>query len=80
MIILRDSGSIQCECNTDSLENAKTKLHSLISGIIDSTLDPDIYTHIDFEPIPSQENVIQIINRLRNIIFPGFFNITKPPT
>lgn len=74
MITVRDSGSIRCECGTDTLDNAKSELHKLINRIIDSTLDPQIFTHIDFEPIPSQESVIQIINRLRSILFPGFFS------
>jgi serine O-acetyltransferase len=32
------------------------------------------FSHIDFEPIPSKESVITIIDTLKEVIFPGYFN------
>lgn len=32
------------------------------------------FSHIDFEPIPSKESVITIIDTLREVVFPGYFN------
>ncbi len=77
MISLKDHGTIQCECETEALENAKTRLHDVIDRIIRSVNEPELFTHIDFEPIPTQENVIQIVNRLRGVLFPGFFSRRK---
>jgi len=74
MIPMKDQGTIQCECGTEALEDAKTRLPDVISRVIESSHDPELFSHIDFEPIPTQENVILIINRLRGILFPGFFS------
>jgi hypothetical protein len=44
---------------------------------VESCSDEACYTHIDYEPIPSKESVIDIINRLREILFPGYFSRGK---
>jgi serine O-acetyltransferase len=74
---VKNHGTVQCECETEALDNAKTRLPDVIDRIIRSVDDPELFTHIDFEPIPTQENVIQIVNRLRGILFPGFFSRRK---
>ncbi len=33
----------------------------------------DCHTHIGFEPIPSRDAVVEIIDRARELLFPGFF-------
>ncbi len=50
------------------------QLSTLTDDIISSSEDPDVYTHVDFEPIPSVESVVGILNLLRTIIFPGYFD------
>ena len=41
--------------------------------IIDSSSDPKTYTHIDYDPIPSNSSVIDIIDRFKEVLFPGYF-------
>jgi serine O-acetyltransferase len=52
-------------------------LPEIAEEIIDTCNNQECYTHVDFEPIPSRESVIEIIDRLREILFPGYFTRGK---
>ena len=62
-----------CKIDTQSLSPLKSRLPKIADEIIESCSDQECYTHIDYEPIPSKEGVIEIIDRLREILFPGYF-------
>jgi len=49
----------------------------LSEEIIRDCSTPECHTHIGFEPIPSRQAVIDIIDRLRELLFPGFFSRTR---
>ncbi len=66
-----------CEIKIDPLTGYRHKLPELVENIIDHCSDQECYTHIDFEPIPSRESVIDIIDRFKEILFPGYFNREK---
>ena len=50
---------------------------AIAEEIIESCNDRECYTHVDYEPIPSRECVIEIIDRFREILFPGYFTRGK---
>ena len=62
-----------CEIDTRNLSEIRSRLPKIAEEIIDSCNDQECYTHVDYEPIPSRECVIEIIDRLREILFPGYF-------
>ncbi|MGD9172648.1 MAG: serine acetyltransferase [Desulfobacterales bacterium] len=62
-----------CKIDTRSLSPLKSRLPKIADEIIESCSDQECYTHIDYEPIPSKEGIIEIIDRLREILFPGYF-------
>jgi len=62
-----------CEIDTRNLSEIRSRLPQIAENIIDSCNDQECYTHVDYEPIPSRECVIDIIDRLREILFPGYF-------
>ena len=66
-----------CKIDFHDLSSIKARLPEIAEDIIQSCTDQECYTHVDYEPIPSQEGVIEIINRLREILFPGYFNQAK---
>jgi len=66
-----------CKIDTRSLSPIKAQLPKIAEDIIDSCSDQECYTHIDYEPIPSKEGVVDIINSLREILFPGYFSRGK---
>ncbi len=63
-----------CRQSLEMPELTKNHLSAVAEKIIDSCNNPDCYIHVDYEPIPSVELVVKILNHLREIIFPGYFN------
>jgi serine O-acetyltransferase len=66
-----------CKIEVQDLGSIKARLPDIAEDIIESCSDQECYTHIDYEPIPSKEGVIDILNRLREILFPGYFSRGK---
>ena len=66
-----------CKIDHRSLSDLRDRLPEIAEDIIESCTDRECYTHVDYEPIPSRECVIDIINRLREILFPGYFTRGK---
>jgi serine O-acetyltransferase len=66
-------------CKTDlaKVSNLRDELPRITEEIIANCRDDQCYTHIDHESIPSKESVIDIIDRLKDIIFPGYFSNEK---
>jgi serine O-acetyltransferase len=66
-------------CKTDerNLSQLRSQLPRIAEEIIETCNDRECYTHVDYEPIPSRECVIEIIDRLREILFPGYFSRGK---
>ena len=66
-----------CKIEVRNLSEFRSRLPKIAEEIIDSCNDQECYTHVDYEPIPSRECVIEIIDRLREILFPGYFTRGK---
>jgi serine O-acetyltransferase len=52
-------------------------LETVSEEIIRDCSAPECHTHIGFEPIPSRQAVVEIIDQLRELLFPGFFSRTR---
>ncbi|MGD8293399.1 MAG: serine acetyltransferase [Desulfobacterales bacterium] len=66
-----------CRIDEHHLSQLRSQLPRIAEEIIESCNDRECYTHVDYEPIPSRECVIEIIDRLREILFPGYFTRGK---
>ena len=66
-----------CKIDEHNLSQLRRQLPQIAEKIIESCNDRECYTHVDYEPIPSRECVIEIIDRLREILFPGYFTRGK---
>jgi serine O-acetyltransferase len=66
-----------CKIDASALSQIRNKLPRIAEDIIDHCQGDECYTHIDYEPIPSKECVVEIIDRLREILFPGYFTREK---
>ena len=66
-----------CKIDAHSLSQIRNQLPQIAENIIDTCNERECYTHIDYEPIPSKECVVEIIDRLREILFPGYFTREK---
>jgi len=66
-----------CEIDVRNLSEIRSRLPQIAEDIINSCSDQECYNHVDYEPIPSRKSVIEIIDRLREILFPGYFTRGK---
>ena len=66
-----------CKIDVDACARLRSQLPAIAEEIIAGCNDRECYTHVDYEPIPSRESVIEIINRFREILFPGYFSRAK---
>ena len=66
-------------CRTDAEVSAglRRRLPGIAEAIIESCRDTACFIHIDFEPIPSEGYVVDIIDKFREVLFPGFYNREK---
>jgi len=67
----------QCKVEAGTVSKFKKKLPSVADSIVDDCMDPGGYSHIDYEPIPSRVAIIQVIEKTREILFPGYFSREK---
>ena len=62
-----------CKTDEESLSRYREKLPGIVEHIVNHCDDSDCFTHVDHEPIPSEGYVVDIIDKLREILFPGYF-------
>lgn len=63
-----------CQLKTDSISRFREQLPSKIEKIVADCYSETCYNHIDYDPLPSREAVIRIIDQMREVLFPGYFS------
>ncbi|MBU4316973.1 MAG: serine acetyltransferase [Proteobacteria bacterium] len=66
-----------CKTEAVSASRFREKLPGIVDQIIHGCKTRACHTHIDFDPIFSKEKIIEIIHKLREVIFPGYFDSSK---
>lgn len=66
-----------CKLEAEAASNYRTRLPEVAEAIIASCAEHECPTHIDYDPIPSRQVVVEIIDRLRELLFPGYFSREK---
>lgn len=66
-----------CKTDLEVSTGYRQQVPEIAEELISGCGDAQCFTHIDFEPIPSEGNVVDIIKKLRQILFPGFFSEEK---
>ena len=57
-----------CRIEADQLSAYRKQLPEIAERIIANCDDPDCFTHVDYEPIPSEGYVVDIIDKLREVV------------
>jgi serine O-acetyltransferase len=52
----------------------RDQLPAIINDLVASSQDPELFAHVDAELIPSMESTVEIFQRARRLLFPGYFN------
>lgn len=63
-----------CRYEANAAAAYRSRLETVSEAIIRDCSDAECHTHIDFQPIPSRDAVVEIIERIRELLFPGFFS------
>jgi serine O-acetyltransferase len=74
------SGAIEettCRAESRTAASYHDRLQALTDVIIRDCSTEDCHTHVGFEPIPTREAVVEIIDRARELLFPGFFSRSR---
>jgi serine O-acetyltransferase len=66
-----------CRDESISYTQYRTRLHDIVNKALTGCDDGKCTAHVDYEQLPSKEAVIDILNKLRVVLFPGYFNRDK---
>lgn len=66
-----------CRSEANTAQAYRERLELLSDEIIRDCSTPECHTHIGFEPIPSRQAVVELIDRVRELLFPGFFSRSR---
>ena len=69
-----DKDSETCRLAIEFTTENRHQLPAIINDLVASSRDRQLFAHIDAELIPSEEKVVEIIQRTRRLLFPGYFN------
>jgi serine O-acetyltransferase len=71
----RDEGeSATCRLAYDTAVKNRSHLPGIITRLVASSRDRELFAHVDAELIPSSEKVVEVIQRARRLLFPGYFD------
>ncbi len=66
----------RCKPSADA-SRFRSQLPSVAESIIASCSETECYTHVDYEPIPFRQAVVETIIQIRELLFPGYFSLHK---
>ncbi|ACL04343.1 serine O-acetyltransferase EpsC [Desulfatibacillum aliphaticivorans] len=63
-----------CRVGEELTAKYRKKLPGVVDKILDNCGKDSCISHVDYDPIPSTENLEEIIDKLREVVFPGYFS------
>jgi len=63
----------QCKIEVDVRRQYREEIPGVVDGLVKSCRLEKCFDHVGPEPIPSRETVIDIVHRVRRILYPGYF-------
>ncbi len=67
-------GGTSCREASEQYSSYRVRLNDIVERIVQGCDDTRCYSHIDYEQLPSRMAVIGIIDRFREVLFPGYFS------
>jgi serine O-acetyltransferase len=71
------SAKQRCEQEFESRIRFREELPKIVEAIVESCNTEDCFEYVNAEEIPSREEIIEIVYRLREVVFPGYFGREK---
>ncbi len=66
-----------CRSESVAYKQYRSRLHDIVDRVIEECDGDRCNAHIDYEQLPSKTAVIDILHKLREVLFPGYFNDEK---
>jgi serine O-acetyltransferase len=63
----------QCKADVTATQEYREKIPAIVDELVVSCKRGDCFDHISLEPIPSREAIIDVLERARRILYPGYF-------
>jgi serine O-acetyltransferase len=63
----------QCRAEAAAAEQSRKEIPGIVNELVMSCKKGDCFEHISPEPLPSREAVIDVVERARRILYPGYF-------
>jgi serine O-acetyltransferase len=63
-----------CRISIDVGAKNRLRLPGIITDLVSSSRLPELFAHVDAELIPSSEKIVEVIQRARRLLFPGYFD------
>ena len=62
-----------CRLAIEISSDNRDRLPAIINDLVTSSQDQELFAHVDAEPIPSVEKAVEILQRARRLLSPGYF-------
>jgi serine O-acetyltransferase len=69
-----DSKYEQCRVEIKKTKQFRDKIPGIVDGLVQSCTAGNCFDHVDLEPLPSKEKIIDIIHAASRILYPGYFS------
>ncbi|MBA4397093.1 MAG: serine acetyltransferase, partial [Syntrophus sp. (in: bacteria)] len=69
--------SSQCRTDIAAVRQHREEIPGIVDQLVFSCGRADCFDHIGPEPIPSRAAVVDILKRIRSILYPGYFISTR---
>ena len=66
----------QCRIDESSRERFRSRIPAIVDRLALSCEGSNSFEHVSPEPIPSRESIIALTERVRRVLFPGYFTST----
>lgn len=67
----------QCKIEIEKKKSFREEIPDIVEYLVLSCNTEDCFDHVDLEPLPSKEAVIDIIHTACRILYPGYFSRTR---
>ena len=63
----------QCKIEREATKRFREDIPGIVNNLVQSCNTDECFDHVDFEPLPSKEKIIDIIHVASRILYPGYF-------
>lgn len=71
---LYDKETEICRLGIEIAAGFRQQLSAVVEELVASCRDPQLFAHVDAELIPGREQIVDILQRTRRLLFPGYFD------